>query len=491
MKFGAETVAFWLLGLLNNSVYVIMIAGANDISSGAVGLVYFCAVFPALLVKLSAPYWFHLISYDVRMTVVAVMMTGSYLTVAYGRHMSWQLLGVTFAAFQGGLGEASTLALCSLYDSRRALTLWSSGTGFAGVAGYTWVAVLHLWLGFTFRTTLLLANVTSVAWLFIYHKVLPPPNLEAISQLHTLTSRSESTSDLPQGTTASAADRLAADASLLGLEAESKGRLSRRQKDAADSLASRRETAGSHNSPAWQPNGANGMTRRASWLDLDHAASSEQPSNAALLGDEERGRMSTDGDAATSSRQQRPEDMAWGERLVQTVKLWPYLVPLVAVYFAEYAMQTGTWTAIGFPVTDPAARHRFYAASNWCYQLGVFVSRSSGLAYQATVPVLWLMPALQLLLLLFFMSVAVSHWIYNWVLLAPCLMTGLLGGAVYVNAFTLISRHVDPLMREFSLAAASLGDSLGIAFADVAGVLIQNGKLHMDHNLDTHGFIVF
>ena len=34
------------------------------------------------------------------------------------------------------------------------------------------------------------------------------------------------------------------------------------------------------------------MTRRASWLDLDHAASSEQPSNAALLGDEERGRMS-------------------------------------------------------------------------------------------------------------------------------------------------------------------------------------------------------
>ena len=36
----------------------------------------------------------------------------------------------------------------------------------------------------------------------------------------------------------------------------------------------------------------------------------------------------------------------------------------------------------GFPVTDPAARHRFYAASNWCYQLGVFVSRSSGLAYQ-------------------------------------------------------------------------------------------------------------
>ena len=44
--------------------------------------------------------------------------------------------------------------------------------------------------------------------------------------------------------------------------------------------------------------------------------------------------------------------------------------------------QSGTWTAIGFPTGDAAARQRFYAASNWCYQAGVFVSRSSGLVYQ-------------------------------------------------------------------------------------------------------------
>ena len=44
---------------------------------------------------------------------------------------------------------------------------------------------------------------------------------------------------------------------------------------------------------------------------------------------------------------------------------------------------------------------------------------------------------------------------------------------MYVNAFTLISHQVEPALREFSLAAASLGDSLGIAFADIAGILIQ------------------
>ena len=30
------------------------------------------------------------------------------------------------------------------------------------------------------------------------------------------------------------------------------------------------------------------------------------------------------------------------------VALWPYMVPLLLVYFAEYAMQSGTWTAIGW-----------------------------------------------------------------------------------------------------------------------------------------------
>ena len=46
-------------------------------------------------------------------------------------------------------------------------------------------------------------------------------------------------------------------------------------------------------------------------------------------------------------RQQKAEDMAWRERLIHTLDLWPYMLPLCTVYFAEYAMQTGTWTAIG------------------------------------------------------------------------------------------------------------------------------------------------
>lgn len=37
--------------------------------------------------------------------------------------------------------------------------------GFAGVFGYAWVTVLHLWLGLRFDHVLLAANASAVAWL--------------------------------------------------------------------------------------------------------------------------------------------------------------------------------------------------------------------------------------------------------------------------------------------------------------------------------------
>lgn len=49
--------AFWLLGLINNSTYVIMMAVAKEIAPDAVGVVFLADVAPTMLVKVSAPYW--------------------------------------------------------------------------------------------------------------------------------------------------------------------------------------------------------------------------------------------------------------------------------------------------------------------------------------------------------------------------------------------------------------------------------------------------
>jgi hypothetical protein len=79
-----------------------------------------------------------------------------------------------------------------------------------------------------------------------------------------------------------------------------------------------------------------------------------------------------------SSDDGKVSDFGWRERMQMTLGLWRWGVPLIVVYFAEYAMQSGTWTAIGFPVNDCDARKRFYQYAGFCYQAGVLISRSSG-----------------------------------------------------------------------------------------------------------------
>lgn len=352
-------IAFWMLGCINNIGYVIMIAGAEEISSGAVGLVYFFQIFPSLAVKLTGPYWFHYISYRTRVYICAFFMALSFIVVASSRgSLTFELIGVFASGIGSGLGEASFLALTAFYNSRKTLSCWSSGTGFAGVGGYLWVSFFHYLLDFSFQLTLIFALFFPICLLLTFHFVLEEPNLQQYEKI--------------------------------GLE----------KKPTTDKLSCIK-------------------------------------------------------------------------RLRVTMTLWPYIVPLIVVYFAEYTMQAGTWAAIGFPITDKAARSEFYEYANSFYQLGVFLSRSSGAVFQASHRVLFLMPVLQVAFLLFFTLVSVYHFWYNWWLLIPCFLAGLLGGAVYVNAFTLLARDVDPDLKEFSLSAASVGDSVGILFADIAGVILQ------------------
>ena len=64
------------------------------------------------------------------------------------------------------------------------------------------------------------------------------------------------------------------------------------------------------------------------------------------------------------------QDMSPTERFKLVLSLYPYMIPLFLVYAAEYALQSGTWSAIGFPVTDVKARDAFFEYSNWmvCFE---------------------------------------------------------------------------------------------------------------------------
>ena len=95
---------------------------------------------------------------------------------------------------------------------------------------------------------------------------------------------------------------------------------------------------------------------------------------------------------------------------------------------------------------------------------------------------LWCMAFGQAVLLAFFLCNGVQHWWWDNGLLGLCFVVGLFGGAVYVNTMTLVAEQVAPRLAEFSLAAISVGESIGIASADAVAVVIQ-GCLYAANNL--------
>ena len=98
---------------LRCAAYVIMLAGANEISSGAVGLTYLCAVLPSLLVKATGPYWFHYLSYKVRSWVIAALMSLSYVVVAFGDGLVPQVKSLLQHSLKGKHNMFSAQAMLS------------------------------------------------------------------------------------------------------------------------------------------------------------------------------------------------------------------------------------------------------------------------------------------------------------------------------------------------------------------------------------------
>jgi len=423
---------FWFLGVLNHSAYIIMLACAKDIVEGGTGLVFLANILPGLVIKSSAPYWFDAVPCKKRIQLATIsMMTGCSL-VALASHPSYssgttssdvdnwripllclQLLGVAMANAQCSLGEASLLAfagrLDAILDAKDALTAeapvkrnrgqcltaLSSGTGMAGVFGFFWKWFWCTFMGFSLRTTLLLALSLGLTYWNLFVHIHVQSETPAII-VHT--------SSIP----------------LVPMLEEQT-------------------------------------------ISSDISTIIEQQDCYTGTGDYER-------------IIPIPE-MTGKQRFYLVLSLWRYMLPLFLVYAAEYALQSGTWTSIGFPVQDRASRTSFYQSANWTYFVGSFLSRSSGVFYTAPMWLLWTMPALQLGNLVVFTHVALhpstSSLHQPFILYSGAFFAGLLGGSVYISGYKRICADICLPHREFALSSTSLAETLGIVIADIAGLVIQ------------------
>lgn len=121
-----EAIGFWLMGLLNNSSFVIMISGAKTISEGGTAFVFIMNTLPSLIIKMSAPYWFHLVTYQKRFLITSILFSLSFFVVGYfcsssrssSSNAMWgALIGVGLSSIGSGLGESSLLALAGRYEN--------------------------------------------------------------------------------------------------------------------------------------------------------------------------------------------------------------------------------------------------------------------------------------------------------------------------------------------------------------------------------------
>ncbi|CAF0793936.1 unnamed protein product [Adineta steineri] len=178
MKWWIEFIGFWLLGLCNNFGYVIMLSAAHDIlkeeegtnstqpvpknttnefdcNPVSTGAILLADVIPALIIKVTAPFYMQRIPYNIRFILMVLFSAGSLIIVGTARIVALSLVGVACASISSGFGEITILQLSSFY-SKDTVSAWSSGTGGAGLFGSLSYALLTGPIGLTPRTTILI-----------------------------------------------------------------------------------------------------------------------------------------------------------------------------------------------------------------------------------------------------------------------------------------------------------------------------------------------
>ena len=448
--------SFWLLGLLNNASYVIMIAAAKSISNGGVALVYLAANIPGSMTKASSPFWFDLVGYRPRLVVATALMFVAFALAGPvgGGNLGVELLGVACCSAQSALGEASLLALASRYPNKgaQAVAAWSSGTGFAGVFGYAWVVGLSFFFNFgeiATQTTAMILLPPAFAVSFLGLLAFAPPQPVEIATPPRSSASSTPTDNpflLPN-------DSIDTDDEE---SVEPRQRPQRQLEEEEEEESPRGDLRHVVNSQQQQ------------YSNFVHSVPSEaeQPliTRSAML-------------SAKDGRATKPAaiSLTFFDRIRFALGLWPVTGAVFFVYFSEYAMQSGIWAAMGFPVSKKSKRDSFYEIANWLYQCGVLVSRSSGFFIEGTLrkQTLWSLAAGQFFLLVFFAWNAASHFWYDPSIYVLCFVVGLFGGAVYVFGFRTIAANADPKYRELAMTIGAFACDSGVLLSNVMGLFLQ------------------
>ncbi|KAH4183071.1 arginine/lysine transporter BTN [Parastagonospora nodorum] len=393
--------AFWLFGLINNVLYVIILSAALDLVGPAVpkGVVLLCDVIPSFLTKLCAPYFIHKIPYSLRILICVALSACGMFVIALtpplqdSRTIAIKMCGVMLASLSSGGGELSFLSLTHYYG-HFALAAWGSGTGGAGLIGAGAYALATNTLHIDPRTSLLVFAFLPLIMVFSFFVVLPLGPLRA------------------------------------------------------------------------------GVAKNGGYEAIDNA---EDDNDETEQEEEQNGLLSSS--THSSAAPAKAALHSFKANLLRARSLFfPYMLPLLLVYIAEYTINQGVAPTLLFPLaSSPFTHYRsFYSTYQTIYQVGVFISRSSTPFIR--IHHLYTPSFLQIANLLILSLHAMFDFIPSYYIVCAFIFwEGLLGGLVYVSTFAEITDNVPKEDREFSLGATSVSDSAGICIAGFLSMVVEVG----------------
>lgn len=173
--------SFFLFGLLNNILYVVILSAAIDLVGAATpkAVVLLADVVPAFIFKLTAPFFIHTISYVSRIwSLVALSSLGMLLiSLTPESSIGVKVFGIVLASFSSGFGEVSFLQLTHYYNEEMSLGGFASGTGGAGLFGSFLFMFMTNILGIKVWLVLLLFALVPLGFLATFYLLLPSPGL--------------------------------------------------------------------------------------------------------------------------------------------------------------------------------------------------------------------------------------------------------------------------------------------------------------------------
>ncbi|KAF9485639.1 batten's disease protein Cln3 [Pholiota conissans] len=172
-------ISFFLFGLINNVLYVIILSAALDLvpPSTPTGIVAFCNIAPSMV----AVSWSYIlrgkIRYGRRLAVCCFLSMSGMLVVAIFDSLFMRLLGIAMTSFSTGLGELTFLQLSTTYSppsiGGHSVGYFASGTGAAGLVGaFLWWEVRGLGVRLGVGMSSLMPSIIPLTYYFL----LPTPS---------------------------------------------------------------------------------------------------------------------------------------------------------------------------------------------------------------------------------------------------------------------------------------------------------------------------